>query len=318
MRVKILIIVVLSIAFGLVILFRGALFSLFQKQQQVGRVIIESSPSASIFINDNDVSRTPLQSFQLDVGEYNVKLIPEGIVQNTDSWQGKVPVKPNSDTFLSVNLGKNAATTAVSLIYFDDQKTNKEKGNIIIETDPAGAIIFLDNDEKGVSPVNLVDVPVGEHEIKASLPFFFSRSVNVRVVENKVLRVKLKLALDESQKRIDLPESEATESAETKDSTAEDKVYVKIKPTSTGWLRVRSSAGLSGQELAKVKVGSEFEVLEESNGWYKIKFNGNENDLESGEFDEGWISASYADKVEASSQSSNKADQTNTATDSAR
>ncbi|GIW62431.1 MAG: hypothetical protein KatS3mg090_0257 [Patescibacteria group bacterium] len=313
MKTKILIIIVLTIGFGLVILFRGAIFSVFEQKQKVGRIIIESSPSASIFINDNDVGRTPLQSFQIDVGEYTVKLIPEGIAPNTDSWQGKVPVMAGSDTYLSVNLGKNSATTAVSLMYFEDQKTNKDKGNLIIETDPTGAIVYLDNDEKGVAPVSLVDVPVGDHEVKASLPFFFSRSERVKVVEGKVLRIKFKLALDESQKRIDLPEEQATDSAQP---SAENKAktYVKINADATGWLRVRSEAGLSGKELARVKNGAEFELLDEENGWYKIKFNGRQEDLESGEFAEGWISSNYAVKIDSSVEDNANSN----ATDSAR
>lgn len=66
------------------------------------------------------------------------------------------------------------------------------------------------------------------------------------------------------------------------------KARVEILSTGTGWLRVRSSPGLSGKEIAKVNVGEKFELIEESNGWYKIR-------LSAGQ--EGWISTSFAKKT---------------------
>ena len=70
------------------------------------------------------------------------------------------------------------------------------------------------------------------------------------------------------------------------------KDQVKIKPNSLGFLRVRSGAGRSNSEVAQVKVGETFDILEESNGWYKIEY-------EPGK--EGWISGSsqYTEKIEA-------------------
>ncbi len=66
---------------------------------------------------------------------------------------------------------------------------------------------------------------------------------------------------------------------------------VKIKPNSLGYLRVRSGAGRGNPEVAKVKVGDVFVVLEEANGWYKIEYE---------EGKEGWISgnAQYTEKIE--------------------
>jgi uncharacterized protein YgiM (DUF1202 family) len=55
---------------------------------------------------------------------------------------------------------------------------------------------------------------------------------------------------------------------------------------------------LAASESAKVKKGERYELLDEKEGWYKIKFNGNKEGLVEGEFDEGWISSSYAKKEE--------------------
>ena len=63
---------------------------------------------------------------------------------------------------------------------------------------------------------------------------------------------------------------------------------VKITDTGLGFLRVRSGAGTANSEVGRVNVGEDFAVLEESNGWYKIEY-------EAGS--EGWISATYAEKL---------------------
>ena len=77
---------------------------------------------------------------------------------------------------------------------------------------------------------------------------------------------------------------------------------VVISATPVGFLRVRSEPNLGGSEVGRVNPGDVFELLEESEGWYKIK-------LEDGE---GWISGQYAQKQEGESLESE-----NTATESA-
>lgn len=57
-----------------------------------------------------------------------------------------------------------------------------------------------------------------------------------------------------------------------------------ILTTGTGWLRVRDSAGLGGNEVARVNVGQTYTVLDQSTGWIKIKV----SDTVS-----GWVSADY-------------------------
>ena len=53
-------------------------------------------------------------------------------------------------------------------------------------------------------------------------------------------------------------------------------------------MRVREEASTSSKELGKVDPGEEFVLLDEKNSWYKIEY----------EDTEGWISSTYAEKVE--------------------
>jgi len=59
---------------------------------------------------------------------------------------------------------------------------------------------------------------------------------------------------------------------------------VKVLDTGTGWLRVRKSPGLTGEEIDRVKTGETFPVLERQPEWIKIK-------LKNGQ--EGWVSSAF-------------------------
>jgi len=61
-----------------------------------------------------------------------------------------------------------------------------------------------------------------------------------------------------------------------------------VLQTGTGWLRVRSTPSLSGEEIGKVNVGEVYSVLEKQTGWVKIKLTGDSM---------GWVSADFV-KVE--------------------
>lgn len=65
---------------------------------------------------------------------------------------------------------------------------------------------------------------------------------------------------------------------------------VKIKPTGLGFLRVRSGPAKDKEEVGKVNEGTTFALLEEQTGWYKIEYTQGK---------QGWISAVYAQKIEA-------------------
>ena len=67
-----------------------------------------------------------------------------------------------------------------------------------------------------------------------------------------------------------------------------NKPYVLIKPTGTGWLRVRDAASASGSELTKINVGEKFPYLKSDNGWHQIEYAQGKN---------GWISGQFAEVV---------------------
>ncbi|MBD3329319.1 SH3 domain-containing protein [Candidatus Dojkabacteria bacterium] len=63
---------------------------------------------------------------------------------------------------------------------------------------------------------------------------------------------------------------------------------IEITETGVGWIRVRSCASRSCDELDQLDVGTVVVVLEESEGWFKIRYEGGQ---------EGWIVGSYYKSV---------------------
>lgn len=292
----------------LIVIFLGFIFvRLFflDSQSNTGKIKIVSSPSASVFINDVAVGKTPYEDANIQVGDYRLKLIPDGNDKNTVPWEDKVQIHKNTLTYVSRELGTSELTSAgeVLTVVPMDGKAAGNKGEIYIETEPTGAIIYLDNDEKGIASIVLQDVPAGDHELAVYLPGFFRRSQEIQVEKGYQVRAKFKLALDQSHKTLEeeleekrkqaseeakrrIDEKEASKEAETSTTSG---TTIEILDTPTGFLNVRSEPSIDGDIVTKVNPGETYGYLEVQNGWYKIT-------VEDGSI--GWVSGDYVEIVE--------------------
>jgi len=281
----------LLILFIIFIVAIGVRFLISKNSAKQGKVHILASPEANVVIDNKAVGKTPYQA-PLDEGEYLVKLIPDAKeASDSASWNGKIKIYRNTLTFMSRELG--ASDIASSGVIFNVRKMEKkpekkDTGEIEVSTEPDGAVIFLDNDEQGITPLVLSEVPQGDHELSVLSPGFFRRSQKVKVVSGFRVIAAFKLAIDPSHKNIadEVKSKEATKSAELKQNA--EKIMLTIKETDTGWLRVRTAPSLSASESARVEPGQTFAMLDEEAGWYKISYEKNK---------EGWISSNYAEKT---------------------
>jgi len=292
MRAKLALLLVLVLLFGGFVFVR---FFILDQQNVFGRLKVISSPTSTVFVNNVAIGKTPFED-KYKVGEYILKLIPEGTATETASWNGKIQIYKNALTYVNRELGSSDITSAGEI--FTTTKMEKHPkgggyGEIYVETEPQGAIVTLDNDEKGVASVILSDVLRGDHELSVYMPGFFRRTQKINVDPGYRVNAFFKLAIDQSQKApTPKPENEeATQSAQITETK-----FVVIKDTPQGWLRVREDASVDASESAKVKPGERYEYLDEKSGWYKIKFNGNTTGLVSGGFTEGWVSGEYSTK----------------------
>jgi len=130
------------------------------------------------------------------------------------------------------------------------------------------------------------DVLKGDHELSVFMPGFFRRTQKINVDGGYRVNASFKLAIDQSQKVTPTP---ATGQQVATGSASTSKTYIVVKDTPTGWLRVRDNPSISASESAKVNPKDKFELLDTSDGWYKISY-------VEGKF--GWVSAEYVTKEE--------------------
>ena len=259
---------------------------------------------STVFIDSVAVGSTPYEE-KYKTGEYMVKLIPQGVGTEIVSWQGKVKVYKNSLTYINRELGVSDISSAGEIFTVSEaQKTSKPNyGEIMLETDPTGAIVYLDNQEKGTSPLLLKDILKGDHELSVFIPGFLRRIQKVQVDAGSRVNASFKMAIDETKKTATDEASIATASAtptsikkdEPKTNTApspspvaKSGMNITILTTPTGFLRVRKQPSISSDELGRVNPGEKYKVIEASSGWYKISYKGTD----------GWISAEYTKKEE--------------------
>ena len=287
---KLILLTVLVSLFGL---FLFGKFIFFSNQTELGEISIISTPQSVVYLDQNQLGNTPLQQ-KIKVGEYLVKLIPNKESSKSATWQGKVKVYKNAVTFIGRVLGSSDITTAgeISTVTKMESKPSRDNiGEIAVETEPQGSLVFLDLDEKGVAPMVLSYVPKGTHELSIYLPGFVRRTLKLNVESGFRTTTIVKLAIDQLSAKESTKSANIITKASASVETSADKstVKVRIKETPTGWLRVRSEPSVNASESAKVNPGESYSLVEEQPNWYKILFN---------EGQEGWVAAQYSEKVE--------------------
>lgn len=242
---------------------------------------INSTPSASLFLNDQLVGKTPYES-KHPAGEYVVKLIPDENSGQAVSWQGKVTLAPSLLTFIKRDLGTSDLASGGDTLTLES--IEEDEAQLTVSSTPEAANILLDGQEKGITPLVLRDIPPGEHDITVSSPGFISRNIRVQTIVKYKLTAAFQLALSSE------PGAQPSPTGEVPSATGETPAVeqVLIKDTPTGFLRVRSNPTTSATESSQVKPGEKFPLLEEKSGWYKIEY-------EAGK--EGWVSGRYVEKV---------------------
>lgn len=285
---KLILMTVMVILFGVYLLAR---FLFFGRSADLGEITILSTPKATVFIDQIQVGSTPHRQ-TLKVGEYTLKLIPDKDATQSATWQGTVRVYKNAVTYVGRALGSSDITTAgeISTVTKMTEKPSRaDVGEIYIDTDPQGALVYLDLDEKGVAPLLMSDVPKGTHEVMVYLPGFLRRTFKLNVESAYRTSTNVKLAIDALASKQASSSAKLVEKEKTSSESKSTKVRVKIKDTPTGWLRVRSEPSIQASESAKVNPGETYDLVEEQPNWYKILFNDEQ---------EGWIASEFAVKIQ--------------------
>nr|MBI5455646.1 PEGA domain-containing protein [Candidatus Levybacteria bacterium] len=267
--------------FLLAVVVFGIVLFVLSKNKEKGALQVTSEPKSSVYVNGKKVGQTPFRTSELrdmfEAGNYTVKLVP--ILGNFEPFEQKITISPKVLTVIDRNFGPTGleSGSVISLKEISDKKD----AQISIVSFPDSAQVFLDNNLEGQSPMLLKNITASDHEIKLSKEGYKDKISLIKTVLGYKLEILIFIGINPNVASA----SAAINSTPSASLSLSTKIL--ILETPTGFLRVRKDASLGALEVARVKPGDTYDLLEEKNNWYKIKIDDKTS---------GWISSQYAKK----------------------
>lgn len=279
--------IILAVVIGLVLIIGITFFVVGSLRPQVAGIYVETNPGASVFINGEEVGRTPYRN-TVKPGETVVKLIPDSFQVPLVPYETKINLVAGVETVVRYDFGEIEETSAGEVISFE--KVQKDEVSLVVVSIPDSAELIIDAVEKSFTPHKTSAVSAGEHRLKISAKGYVSREFQVKTHQGYKLTAIVNLAKD----KIEAPlESQEVKSETQEVSEEKPKAQIEILSTPIGFLRVRKEPSTLGEEVGRVSPGERYEIIseDEKTGWFKIEFE---------EEKTGWISNQYAKKVQDS------------------
>lgn len=239
-------------------------------------VEIMSSPPAKVYIDNKEAGMTPYKNNNLKPGEIEIKLVSE----SGREWKKEVRLENYADTVIDWEFGDNMSGYVLTL-----ERIGSQKAGLLVNVNPNSAAIAIDGEIKGFSPLKIEDIGEGDKQISLSYPGYLGKTIFAK----GIIGYQLVIESDLAEEVVSVQNTSTPISTEASASAT----LVQIKTTETGWLRVRETPSASGIEVARVKPGEKYMLLEESKDWNKIKIS---------ETLSGWVSVSYTVKVKSAEQ----------------
>ena len=270
---------ILLVFIGLAILAVAAFFLIGYFRPKTAGVIISTNPASLVFVNGEELGRTPVENKKLEPGEAIIKLIPESFDNPLTPYETKIDLVAGVQTAIKWEFGETVEKSGGEVISYEE--IDKGDTALAIISVPDAAQVTVDGQVKGFTPFKTSSITADRHTISVSFENYVERVFEVQVREGYKLTAVVDLAKgEEVLQEVKIEEIEEEEE--------EEKEIITILATSVGFLRVRGEPSTLGEEVGRVEPGETYEVLatDETTGWYKIEY-------EDGE--EGWISNQYAE-----------------------
>lgn len=258
-----------------------------------GFLTVHSTQSASVFLDNKHIGRTPVQKYTVASGDYSVRIVPESTVTALASWQGSVKIASDILTYVNASLGESEFASSVEVMWLE--KIMSKLAEVAVTTNPDGATASLDGATKGITPISIPNVSAGDHSLAIASPGFVSRNMKVKTTAGYKLNAVVKLALSSEAPQEVSPSSTPVPSPTKTAGVATDpaKPFVTIKDTpdirKNNGLNVRMEPSKTATVAAQVQPGEKYHIEDEKIGWYQIKYDAKNL---------GWISGQYATKTE--------------------
>jgi hypothetical protein len=246
---------------------------------KTGGLLIETSPASTVYINGEDVGRTPYTSLRKP-GEVTLRLVPDTFGTPLPPFEGRINLVSGVETVVRRFFGSSDIYTEGEILTFEKLPSSKSTG-ISIMSDPENVQVEIDSVSKGTTPINSSSIDRGTHRIKFSAVGYKDRIIDVNLEDGYKLVALLKLSKSEQA----IPSVTQDQNKKTYER------MVKVLDTPTGFLRVRDEASTSAKEIGQVRPGEEYVYVDKdpSGNWFKV-------DLKKGVV--GWITSQYSELFE--------------------
>ncbi|MDP3724675.1 MAG: PEGA domain-containing protein [bacterium] len=230
---------------------------------------VTAEPEATVFLDGEHVGKTPLSKEGLPTGRKTLRLVREDA-----AWTQEVEFIGSVWTMVAHRFAPAPEEEATEIV------TGTRGEGMILTSVPDGAKVVVDEEQVGMTPLSLPTAALGPHSVRLEKEGYESRSiVGLHVEKGFATNVFMQLPrLGQPPSKSELPKEASV--------SAVQKQEVRVLETATGWLRVRGSPSLSGVEIAKLTTGDTVPLLEEGDGWVKVK-------LEDGT--DGWVSQQFVE-----------------------
>lgn len=252
---------------------------------------IMTTPTATVFLNDENKGDTPYVNKNLKPGSYVLKLVP-GSGSNLPTYETKLDLVSRASTVITRTFADSDLDSSGYTLQLVEDSPDQTTLSII--SDPDMVSLTLDGKPSGFTPLSRLASTPGSHSLVVNSPGYISQELSVTAVKGYNLIINFKLASATITLTTPLPATPSSSispspSASSPEPLTIDKPYVLIGETGTGWLRVRQDASGTSPELGKATTGEKLPYLGESTelGWHKIKFEGQT----------GWVSGKYVTLV---------------------
>ena len=279
---------------------------------------VTSSPESTVILDGQQLGTTPLEKDGLAPGKHRLVLSP---TSGAASWETEITLNEKLQTVVDRRFGASDSQSEDFVLFLE--KTPASQSQLSIVTIPDRAIVRLNGQPKGFSPVTTSVTPAGTYEVTVSSAGYQEKKIPVLILDNHRLLITVQLA---RAALLPSPTPEASDSAQPEEnltptttpgktaakttptptpatkpkttptpSVAPARPYVEILKTGTtaikeapknDWLRVREQANQSSEVLTYVYAGETYKFLDSTDaGWYQIEL----PDAKT-----GWISGQYA------------------------
>lgn len=170
----------------LVLIFFLICNSAYGQQLKYGSLSVESYPrGAKVFLDNEYKGDTPLDLKNLATGQYTLRMVLDGY----QDWTTTVVVLPILTVRISADLTPKDKVT---------------EGSISVNSNPQGARVYLDNEYKGDTPLNIRNVTTGRHTVRIALADYQEWIGDVTVLSSRVERISVDLKPQEEHGSISI------------------------------------------------------------------------------------------------------------------